>query len=231
MAAPTPCPAGPPDSPRSEAVNLSVVVAAKTVTFSLSRVYDVTAVARGSDDVAKTFAKYKQQPFFSGGDCAPVATDARHHDATDDASGGSGTAMALDEGAMGRKDTGRCDVLLAFDDSAKVGDVVDVFRTAMAGGFTAPHWVTKRQLPPMPAKPAPEVPDKHQDTPAYRAATVEVDKAQKSLDTARAAALATAKDTTKSVADIKAATAEVKHAEDALKQAKQKRKALLAPAK
>jgi hypothetical protein len=226
MAATQPCPAGPPDSPKSEAVNLSVVVAAKTVTFSLSRMYDVTTVARGSDDVGKTLAKYKQQPFFDGPGCAPVATDA-HSEAGD----GVGTAMPREEGKFGMKDTGRCDVLLAFDDSAKVGDVVDLFRAAMAAGFTAPHWVTTSQLPPTPPKPAPVKPDKRKDTPEYRAATVEVDKAQKTVDDARAVALATAKDTTKSVAEIQAAMAEVKRAEDALKLAKQKRKALLGPAK
>ncbi len=222
VALPAPCPMDPASTPEDERIDLEVIVGPDNVRFALSRVNEVQTIKRGEDIQAK-LTEYKKQSFFAGDPCPatrpPKPADDEKPDDGADESGGTGTAMAMPD-----MSSGRCDVMVAFDDAAKVGDVIDVFRSAMGAGFTEPHWVRADQLPPVteqaPAAPPPPAPD----TPEYRAADEAVQRAQKNVDDAKAAALAITKDASKSVSEIKAAVEREKKAEEELKAAKKKRR-------
>jgi hypothetical protein len=214
---PAPCPAGPIAADLAEFINLAMVVSADKVRFEVSHVNEVASVDRSGDVKAK-LAEYKQSEFFKGKPC-PAERPAQPEEDASEEDDGMGTAMAFS-----MEDHGRCDVLIAFDDTAKAGDVIDFFLTAMAAGFTEPHWATKSQLPAIDTTPPkPKAPDP--DTPEFRAANKAVEKAQKKVDDARAEVLAMTKDTSTSVAQIKKAVAREKRAEEELKAAKKKRKA------
>ncbi|HTL38102.1 MAG TPA: hypothetical protein VL326_33460 [Kofleriaceae bacterium] len=216
VALPAPCPAGPTEGPESEIIELEVIVGPDKVRLAQSRVNEVETVARA--DVQAKLAEYKKSEFFKGDPC-PATRPEKPADSDED-TGGTGTAMAMPD-----MSSGRCDVLLAFHDAAKVGDVVDFFGFAMGAGFTEPHWVLENQLPPVKEMPKAPPAAPPPDTPEYRAADEEVKKAQKKHDDAMAETLAFAKDSSKSVADIKAAQDRARAAEEELKAAKKKRKA------
>jgi hypothetical protein len=216
VALPAPCPAGPISPDMDEAVQLAVVVSPEKVRFQLSRVNEVASIERSGDVKAK-LAEYRQSEFFKGKACPAERAPQPEENASDEDVGGSAMAFSME-------DHGRCDVLLAFDDTAKAGDVIDFFHTAMVAGFTEPHWTQESRLPAIDTTPPkPKAPDP--DTPEFRAANKAVEKAQKKVDDARAETMAIVNDSTKTVAEIKKATEKQKRAEEELKVAKQKRKA------
>lgn len=217
VALPAPCPAGPIAADIQDFVNLALVVSPDKVRFELSRVNEVASVDRSGDVKAK-LAEYRHSEFFKGKPC-PAERPAPPDENASEEDDGTGTAMAFS-----MEDHGRCDVLIAFDDAAKAGDVIDLFHTAMAAGFTEPHWAKKTQLPTIDTTPPkPKAPDP--DTPEFRAANKAVEKAQKKVDDARAEVLAMTKDSSTSIAQIKKATEREKRAEEELRAAKKRRKA------
>jgi hypothetical protein len=216
VALPAPCPMDPASSPEEERIDLQVIVGPDKVRFAETRVNEVQTAPRS--ELQAKLAEYKKEAFFAGDPCPATRPEPERPDEGDE-TGGTGTAMAMAE-----MTSGRCDVLVTFDDAAKVGDVIDVFQSAMSAGFTEPHWMRPDQLQPVTQHPPVPPPPPPPDTPEYRAADEAVQKAQKKKDDAMAEVLAITKDSTKSVSDIKAATEREKKAEEELKAAKKKRR-------
>jgi hypothetical protein len=207
VALPAPCPAGAVAPKEDEQVSLALIADASNVQFVVTRVNEVETIGRAN--VEKKLVEYKKSEFFKGDPCPAERPEPRKESDEDE---GSGTAMAFDMST-----SGRCDVLLAFDEDAKMSDIVELFRIAMAAGFTEPHWVLESDLPPI-KNPRPPSPPPPPPPP-------EVAKAQKKVDDAKAELMATIKDNSKSADDIKAANERVKRAEAELKAAKKKHKA------
>ena len=206
----TPCPANPAPPKDAEHVVLALTVAPKAVLMTLSRVNESESVAPA--DLATKLAAQKKSAFFEGEGCVDVKAVAAAEKKDEEREDGAGAAMSAGLSEMMK---GKCDVLVAADDGASVGNVIDVFGVAIASGFTAPRWVGKDTLPPIGPKAPPSEPDLADSDP-------DVQKAKKRVDELRAAVLAAAKDTSKSTADIVKLTEEQKVAEQALKDAKKK---------
>jgi hypothetical protein len=205
----SPCPAPQVENPaKVEYVQLIVRVTSKDATVMMTRANEAETVARTA--LAKKLADYKSSSFFAGKGCRKIEPE-----------GKQAKKLKPDEGsAMGPLadmdfESGRCDILLAFDDDATFGDVVDAFGTAIASGFTSPRWVPVTMIPKVkwsaPVPPKPETP--------------EVAAAHKKRDEAHANLLRVIKDQTMTVDQIKAATAAAKAADDDYKAAKKKAKA------
>lgn len=151
VATTTPCPAGQPEPRPPDTMAHAYPSLFKTADgVTVRRLFDVSTLARG-DELSEKLVAYRKESM-SGGTCAETYTGKRPTANPTDDSGGTGTMMALEEGAMG-PGRGPCYTVLAFSDSAKVGDVVELFLVAMAAGFTEPHWVTPNEFP-NPTQPA-----------------------------------------------------------------------------
>ncbi len=212
-----PCPASPTLPADAEQVQIVLVAKPGGMTVALTRVNEVFENISKAD-ATKKLEEHRKSSFFA--DCSDDAkTTPGEQDKPDekaaDESGGAGTAMALEEGRMGNAGGRACDILLAFDDSMKMGDVVDSFRTAIAGGFKSVRWVPQAGLPPFEKGP----PDSS-STARDVSADPEVVRTKKAADDAKAKAIEIMKDTSKTVADIKKATDEAKAADDAYRGAK-----------
>jgi hypothetical protein len=82
-----------------------------------------------------------------------------------------------------------------------MSDVIETWRITVASGFTSPRWVPMSELPPVGTNP----PSKPSALTVAIDNDPEVVAAKKKLDAARDASMATAKDMSKSVDEIKRA--------------------------